>query len=44
VALEAREVVEELRLFALLLLLELRDLAGLAGDGLDDRPGLVLAR
>ena len=41
-ALERGEVVEELRRLALLLLLELRDRAGLPGRLLDDRLGLVL--
>ncbi len=41
-ALERGEVVEELRLLALLLLLEARDLAGLALDVGDDRRCLVL--
>ena len=44
VPLEAREVVEQLRLLALLRLLELRDLAGLARDGVDDRLRLGLVR
>src|SRR5205085_7763510 len=42
VALERGEVVEKLRLFALLLLLELRDLARLALDLADDLRGLIL--
>src|ERR687891_349419 len=44
VALQRRQVVQELRALALLLLLELRDLAGLAGDRLDDRGGRGLGR
>ena len=44
VPLQAREVVEQLRLLALLGLLELRDLAGPAGDRVDDRLRLRLRR
>jgi hypothetical protein len=44
VALEARQVVQQLRLLALLRLLELCDLARLVADGVDDRLRLLLAR
>ena len=42
--LQGGQVVEELRLLALLLLLQLRDLAGLARNRLDDRDRLRLCR